>query len=437
MKPVPAVLPLLALVVVTIAITPVSADYLEGLAAWRAGDYAGALRQWEPLAAAGDPDCLYRIGRMHYQGLGKEQDFIEAARLYQAAADSGHPRAMNDLGVMYENGQGVEADPEKAVQFYRKAAAAGRPVAQFNLARMYERGLGVQADPEEAMRWNSRAAESGHAGAQLAMARFYDHGRAAPRNPGKAAKWYRRAARQGSAPAMSRLGCLYDRGLGVKPSLEKAIEWYQKAAAAGDPAALRNLGSMYAQGTGVYRDLDLARKYFAEAGDVAVDPDDFRDDVARNGLDSLPVRRPDPVRVAPVVAEPAPEIVEEAETPVLEETPLDPDQLYELGHRHATGRGGAQDDERASDAFRQAAEAGHLAAAYDLAFMYLRNRVRISDRSHSHRAYAWVWFARCAEAGFGDAALWRDKVGKELSRKEREEADRLLLSIPWRSPESS
>lgn len=426
MKPFPAVLPLLALVAVATAVTPASANYLEGLAAWRAGDYAEALRQWEPLAATGDPDSCYRIGRMYYQGLGKEQNYTAAARLYQTAADSGHPRAMNDLGVIYENGLGVEADPEKAYRLYRKAAVAGRPVARFNLARMYERGLGVKADPAEAMRWYSRAAEGDHAGAQLALARFHDLGRAAPRNPGKAAKWYRKAARQGSAPAMSRLGCLYERGLGVKPSIEKAIEWYQKAAAGGDPAARRNLGSMYAQGNGVYRDLDLARKYFAEAGDVEVDPDDLRDEVARNGLDSLPVRQPDPVRVEPVAPEPVPE-----------EAVLHPDQLYDLGRRHATGRGGAQDDERASDAFRQAAETGHLAAAYDLAFMYLRNRVRLSDRSSSHRAHAWVWFARCAEAGFGDAVLWRDKVGKELNRNEKVEAERLLLSIPWRSPGSS
>ena len=111
--------------------------------------------------------------------------------------------------------------------------------------------------------------------------------------------------------------------------------------------------------------------------------------------------------------------------------------MYALGRRHATGRGGVQDDDRAVDAFRQAAEAGHVAAAYDLAFMYLRGRVRIEGRSSSPRAHAWVWFTRCADAGFGDAATWRDKIEGELNRKEKAEADQLLLSIPWRSPGSS
>ena len=36
-----------------------------------------------------------------------------------------------------------------------------------------------------------------------------------------------------------------------------------------------------------------------------------------------------------------------------------------------------------------------------------------------------------------DAAMWRDKVGMELSNKEKVEADRLLISTPWRSPGSS
>jgi TPR repeat protein len=111
--------------------------------------------------------------------------------------------------------------------------------------------------------------------------------------------------------------------------------------------------------------------------------------------------------------------------------------MYELGRRHATGRGAVQDDDLAADAFRLAAEAGHLPAAYDLAFLYLRGRVRIADRSSSPRVLAWVWFTRCAEAGYGDAAMWRDKVGRDLNSKEKVEADRLLISTPWRSPGSS
>ena len=66
-----------------------SADFQKGAAAYKSGDYATALREWEPLAE---------------QGL--------------AAAQS-------NLGVMYKNGQGVPQDDKTAVKWYTLAAEQG------------------------------------------------------------------------------------------------------------------------------------------------------------------------------------------------------------------------------------------------------------------------------------------------------------------------
>ena len=57
-------IPVLLLLAAVLFAVPAAADYLEGLAAWRAGDYDAALRHWEPLAAQGDPDSSYLIDKV-------------------------------------------------------------------------------------------------------------------------------------------------------------------------------------------------------------------------------------------------------------------------------------------------------------------------------------------------------------------------------------
>jgi hypothetical protein len=40
------------------------ADYQKGLAAYEQGDFATALREWEPLAEQGDADAQHKLGLM-------------------------------------------------------------------------------------------------------------------------------------------------------------------------------------------------------------------------------------------------------------------------------------------------------------------------------------------------------------------------------------
>jgi len=99
---------------------------LEGAeAAWNKGDVAGALGQWEALAARGD---------------------IVAA---------------NNLGYLYDNGVGVKQDPHKAVHWFRKVAEAGGAIGQYNLGNAYLKGRGVEQDVVEAAKWLTLAAAGG------------------------------------------------------------------------------------------------------------------------------------------------------------------------------------------------------------------------------------------------------------------------------------
>jgi TonB family protein len=106
--------------------TPVAAaDIDDGQTAYNAGDFATALRLWQPLATAGNA------------------------------------RAQNSLGVMFENGKGVPPDIATAVKWYRLAAAQGYGGAQYNLGLVYAIGRGgAPHDPLRAYMWFSLAAGS-------------------------------------------------------------------------------------------------------------------------------------------------------------------------------------------------------------------------------------------------------------------------------------
>jgi hypothetical protein len=110
---------LLTAIVLTGA-TPARADFAAGAAAYDAGDYTAAFREWEPLAQQGDTEAM-----------------VAVAELYRATNAS------------------------TAFRWYRRAARAGNAVAGMNLAEMYLKGRGTETDRIAAYIWFTRAADLG------------------------------------------------------------------------------------------------------------------------------------------------------------------------------------------------------------------------------------------------------------------------------------
>jgi uncharacterized protein len=104
-------------------------SFEDGVAAYKRGDYATALRLWRPLADQGDATAQYNLGVMYGKGQGVPQDDAEAVKWYRKAADQGLAAAQYTLGVMYGKGQGV---PQAYVQAYKwfTLAAARFPAAE-------------------------------------------------------------------------------------------------------------------------------------------------------------------------------------------------------------------------------------------------------------------------------------------------------------------
>ena len=138
-----------------------SADFDRGVDAYEKGDYATALREWEPLVEQGIAVAQYSLGVMYAEGKGVPQDYKTAHKWYSLAAEQGHVDAQYNLGFMYANGQGVTQDDKTAVKWFSLAAEQGFADAQNNLGVMYALGNGVIQDNVYAHMWFNIAASLG------------------------------------------------------------------------------------------------------------------------------------------------------------------------------------------------------------------------------------------------------------------------------------
>ena len=223
----------------------IASDIEKGNQLYEQGKYNEALPLIKKGAVSGDAEAQFNLGRMYSKGHGIKQNLEQAMYWYKKSADQGHLKATYNLAYMYSHGKGVKENPEKAYKLYLESAEKGLPAAQFNLALMYFKGKGVKKDNQKAFEWFYKAALQGDKEAQFNVALSYTEGNGIKQDYAKALYWYKKAAEQGYAKAMSALGIVYRQGEGVPANRDEAIKWYKKAAAQGYAPAMANLGSLY------------------------------------------------------------------------------------------------------------------------------------------------------------------------------------------------
>ena len=128
-----------------------------GWEAFERGNFATAIRTWQPLAEQGFSREQFLMG-VAYAESGND---AEAAKYYRMAADQGHARAQNNLGSMYEDGRGVPQSDEEAANWYLEAASQGLAEAQTNLGAMYAAGALGPKDYVTAYAWFAISAAQG------------------------------------------------------------------------------------------------------------------------------------------------------------------------------------------------------------------------------------------------------------------------------------
>jgi len=145
------------------------ADFDKGVAAYKSGDYATALKEWTPLAEQGNSRAQNNLGSMYDKGRGVIQDHKTAVKWYTRSAEQGYAFAQNNLGFMYYKGEGVIQDYKTAVKWYTLAAEQGHANAQYNLGVMYNKGEGVIGDNVYAHMWANIARSNGYENASKVL----------------------------------------------------------------------------------------------------------------------------------------------------------------------------------------------------------------------------------------------------------------------------
>jgi len=105
------------------------ADWDDGVAAYAAGDYATAYREWFLIAERGDAKAQYNLGVIHANGKGVPKNYAEAVKWYRKAAEYGHAGAQFGLGSGYFLGRGVPEDYIKAYMWLLLANGQGHEKA--------------------------------------------------------------------------------------------------------------------------------------------------------------------------------------------------------------------------------------------------------------------------------------------------------------------
>lgn len=177
-------------------------------------------------AYAGNPEALaaYKAG-----------DYATAYKEFSRQAKRGDAFAQANLGLMYSNGQGVPQNYELAMSWFDKAAEQGDVSAQYCIGVMYHKGQGVAQDFAQAISWYNKAAELGHAQAQTNIGTLYYTGQGVPKDEIKAASWFAKAAEQKHESAIYNLGVMYKEGHGVAQNAVVALALFELIAT--DPAS--------------------------------------------------------------------------------------------------------------------------------------------------------------------------------------------------------
>lgn len=150
---------------------PAAADVKAGVDAWAQGDYDRALREWRPLADAGDADAQFNLGQAYKLGRGVRADIAAALEYYRKAAVQGHERAEDNYGLLlFQQNQRQQAMP-----WLERSAERGEPRAQYLVGTALFNGDLLSRDWVRAYALMTRAAAAGlpQAGSALAHMERY------------------------------------------------------------------------------------------------------------------------------------------------------------------------------------------------------------------------------------------------------------------------
>ncbi len=343
-------------------------------------NYQRALYWAHMAVAAGSAPAMALLGFILTTGPTELRDADKGDDFYRQAAEAGSPHGQLGWSIALLRGSSAAAISE-AHKMLAAAAAAGLPTAHCMLGIIADSGVGTSVDLAAAAEHYRVAAESGHGPSQLRYGLALLNGRGVPRNTFQGESWLRRAALTGEPQAAVALGQIYTQSdEGLPPNHAEAMLWFRRAADAGHGGAARALAHRYLHGVGTSADPREAIRWLR----VAVANDDVHARVDLAGLaqtkDASDQDRAQALALFQEVAEAG-----------------DMAAAYNVGLCYGEGIGTKRDDEKALIWFRRAAETLPI-AQYWCARMLGEGRGAAQDFAEAR-----AWFLRAAEEGFHDA----------------------------------
>jgi TPR repeat protein len=204
------------------------------------------------LAASGDSNAQFYLGKCHSFGYGVPADYDQAFKQYTLAGLQGDLRAWCNIAGAYYSGIGLEHSYEKAMDYYKKAyAIAHDSLVVRSISRMHINGYGVEKDTAKGIAIMMQEIELGDYDVLALLGNMQMSGDGIPKNEQEGLRNIRLAAEGGDDYAQYLLAYSYEYGRGLEEDCSLAVHWYKKSAEQHFAAAQECLGTLYLRGEGV------------------------------------------------------------------------------------------------------------------------------------------------------------------------------------------
>lgn len=241
-----------ALLTLAIAASPQSslAGYKEGVAFYQKGEAALAVKEFLPLAKAGDATAQVMLAQILFNGgKGVPKDAREGMQWVRRAAEGNNRDAQVFLAqTLYAGNHGEPKNETEAVKWFERAANAGDKRAMMAFAQMQIYGSGVAANPAGAVPYLEKLAQGGDVAAHSMLGAMAVQGSGMARDYNRAVRHLRVATQQGDASSAFILGQLHTKGLGVEKNPVEGVRLITEAANTGNYQAMLALAGLFASG---------------------------------------------------------------------------------------------------------------------------------------------------------------------------------------------
>lgn len=182
----------------------------------------------------GDMDSCLNLGKMHYKGVGLEQDKEKAYSFFKTACEKGNGKSCNKV-ILYTSWEDDYSDNQK-LWFYEKGCDKNDSDSCKNLGNAYHIGLGVGNNPKKAFAYYDKAC-SLNAGNCSSIGKNLEK----KNDITHAVQYYDEGCKRSSGSSCEALGKLYDN----HGNKQIAAQLYLKACDLDKKNACKEIGNIF------------------------------------------------------------------------------------------------------------------------------------------------------------------------------------------------